>query len=59
MNFKELTTRSDCGHLLSVVLLYLRMQWTPCALGFRAYLSVWQEEGAFCVEPLGVFPLPS
>ena len=45
----ELTTRSDCGQSLSVVLLYLHMHQIPYALGCRAYLSMW-EEGAFCVE---------
>ena len=32
------------------------MHQIPCALGCRAYLSVWWEEGAFCVECLAVFP---
>ena len=52
------TTRRDCGQLLSVVLLYMCMHWIPCALGCRAHLSVWWEEGAFCMERLAVFPLP-
>ena len=43
--------------MLSVVLLQLRMQHIPCAFGYRAYLSVWLEVGAFCMEHLaGFFP---
>ena len=41
---------SKCGHLLSVVLLYLHMYQIPCALGCRAHLSVWWDKEAFCVE---------
>ena len=52
----DLTTRSDCSQLLSVVLLYLHMCWIPCALRGTVYSWVWQEEGAFCVECLAVFP---
>ena len=55
----ELVTRSDCSQLLSLVLLYLRMRWIPCALDCRAYSSVWREEGTFSVKRLAVFPLPS
>ena len=54
----ELTIKSNCSQLLllSVVLVYLRMhQIIPCALGCRAYGSVWREEGALCVECLAVF----
>ena len=36
--------------LLSVVLVLLRMRGIPSALGCCAYLSVWREEGALCVE---------
>ena len=50
MRLNELTTRSDCCQLLSVVLLYLYMRRIPRALSCRAYLSVWREERAFCVE---------
>ena len=35
------------------------MRQIPCALGGRAYLEVWPEEGALCVERLVVFHLPS
>ena len=31
------------------------MHGIPCALGCRAYLSVWREVGALCVERLVVF----
>ena len=59
----ELTTRSECSQLLSVVLIHLRMRWIPRALGCIAYSSVWWAEGAFCVEHLAFckfFPsLPS
>ena len=55
-NLTEVTTRSDCDQLLSVVLLYLRMCQIPCALDCRACLSVWQEEGALHVEHLAVPP---
>ena len=54
----DLTTRSDCSQLLSVVLLYLHMCWIPHALRGTVYSWVWQEEGAFCVERLAVFSLP-
>ena len=36
--------------LLSLVLVLLRMRGIPSALGCSAYLSVWREEGALCVE---------
>ena len=31
------------------------MRGIPCALGCSAYLSVWREVGALCVERLAVF----
>ena len=40
---------------MSVVLVYLCMHGIPLALGGNAYLSVWREEGALCVECLAVF----
>ena len=49
-DFTQLTTRTNCGHLLAVGLLYLGIHHIPHALGCRAYLWVWQEEGAFYVE---------
>ena len=52
----ELTTRSNCKLLMSVVLLYLRMRWIPRGLRSTACLSVWREEGALCVESLSFFP---
>ena len=39
----------------SVVLVYWRMRGIPRALGCIAYLSVWREVGALCVERLAVF----
>ena len=48
-DFTQLTTRTNCGHLLAVVLLYLDTHHIPYALGCRAYLWLWQEEGAFYV----------
>ena len=39
----------------SVVLVYLCMRGIPCAVGWSAYLSVWQEVGALCFERLVVF----
>ena len=41
-----------------LVLLYLPMHRITSALGCRAHLLVWQEEGAFCAEHLAVFHLP-
>ena len=41
--------------LLSVVLLYLHMYQIPCAFGWRAYLSVRQEEGAFLLSTVYQF----
>ena len=38
----------------SVVLVYSRMRGIPRALGCSAYLSVWWEVGALCVEHLAV-----
>ena len=35
-----------------MVLLYLHIHCTACALGWRAYLSIWQEEGVVCVGDL-------
>ena len=35
------------------------MRQIPCALGGRAYVEVWREEGALCVERLVIFHLPS
>ena len=31
------------------------MNRIPCAWDYRAYVSVWQEEGALCVERVVVF----
>lgn len=42
--------RSNHGQSLAVVLVYLRMRGIPLALGGSAYLQVWHEEGALCVE---------
>ena len=51
LNLTELATKTNCGHLfLAVVLLYLNMHHIPHALGCRACLWMWQEEGAFYVE---------
>ena len=59
-NLTGLTTGNDCGQsLLSVVLLYLFVHQIPHDLGCRAYLSVWQEEGAFCMEHLAIPADPS
>ena len=55
----ELTTRSDCSQWLSVPLLYLHMCLFPRALRCTAYSLMWPEEGAFCVERLALFSLPS
>ena len=49
------TTWSYRGQSLSVVLVYLRVRGIPLALGGSAYLSVYREEGALCVERLVVF----
>jgi len=59
--FDEVMKRKDCGQLLllSVLSLYLCMPQIPCVLGGRAYVEVWREEGALCVERLVVFHLPS
>ena len=51
----ELTTRTDCSQLLSVVLLYLHMRGIPHALRGTAYSSVWQECAGFFFPSL---PLP-
>ena len=40
-----------------MVLVYLRMRGIPRALGCIAYLSVWWEVGALCVERIAVFVL--
>ena len=52
------TSRHNCGQLLSVVLVYLRMHGISHVLGCSTYLSVWWEEGALCVEHLVVFLFP-
>lgn len=45
---------------MSVILLYLGMGGIPVPwVAELIIVSVWREEGAFCVELLGVFPLPS
>jgi len=54
----ELTTTSDCGQL-SVILVYLYMCRISCALGCRAYVLVWWEEGPLRVECLAIFHLTS
>ena len=46
----ELTTRSDCSQLLSVVLLYLHLCWIPCALSSLFIGMAWRRSiscGAF------------
>ena len=58
LNLTKLTTRSDYGQLLSVFLSYL-LHLCSIPHGCKAFLPVWQEERAFCVECLVVFPLPS
>ena len=45
--------------MLSGVLRYLHMHWIPHACGYIAYVLVWQEEGALCVEHLVLFHILS
>jgi len=55
-NLTEVTTRRNFSQiLLSVVLSYLHKCQIPCAFGWRAYLSVRQEEGAFLLSTVYQF----
>ena len=56
----ELTTRSNCSQLLSVVLLYLCMRCIPCALhGTVLFIGVAGRRSSLCGNVNGFSLLPS
>ena len=56
MKFNQVNKLGLTGKIIVSGLLYLRVHHILCALGLRAYLLVWREEGEFFYEAFSVFP---
>ena len=56
VRFNQVNKLGSTGKIIVNGLLYLHVHHILCALGFRAYLSVWREVGEFFYEAFSVFP---